>query len=108
MKLSPKIKKSSTAVLIPCQHCQEWIDLETGLLDSGTTLTCPVCGEYTIIDLFKPEERATLYGFKEKEANESLPQEEKILPVVQAQQNRGKPTLHRQRTGRSTPSRKGN
>ena len=108
MKLSPKIKLSGTAVLVPCQHCPVWIDMETGILDSGTTLTCPVCGEYTIIDLFTPEDRATLYGIKEKQANESLPQEETVLPVVQAQQNRGKPALHRQRTGRSTPSRKGN
>jgi len=53
-----------------CAHCGEWVSLEeigVDFLDSGTTLKCPHCDRETIVDLFRPEERAKLYGFKTTE-----------------------------------------
>jgi DNA-directed RNA polymerase subunit RPC12/RpoP len=50
-----------------CAHCGAWVLIEADFLDSGTTLTCNECGKVTIVDLFRPEERAKLYGYGTKQ-----------------------------------------
>lgn len=52
-------------VKLNCQHCSEPLTVGDGeWIDSGMTLHCQACDKDTIIDLFRPEERAKLYGYR--------------------------------------------
>ena len=46
-----------------CAHCGALSPINDDTwLDSGTTLTCIECGAETVVDLFTPQQRATLYS----------------------------------------------
>ena len=45
-----------------CQHCSESVLFDGDIIDSGMTIKCGQCGEDTIIDLFRPDERVELYN----------------------------------------------
>lgn len=47
-----------------CAHCGAFAKVPAttlDMLDAGTALACPECGKETVVDLFRPEDRAELY-----------------------------------------------
>ena len=45
-----------------CAHCGRFSSTKYNRIDSGLTLVCIYCGQVTVVDLFKPADRAALYA----------------------------------------------